>query len=134
MLRINDFQLKIRGDPRPPSNVAIEIVYQDEPALTDMAQLIFVKSRAEAEKLAAKLKVSDTKRVVLLRNNDQVKCHHSKLSSIEKSSALQSLAAGNSIVATYGMAVGLNIMVKGEPVTSVDVVGTRHFFVPVRNA
>ncbi len=132
MLRINDFQLKIRGDPRPHSNVAIEIVYQDEPALTDMAQLIFVKSRAEAEKLAAKLKVSDTKRVVLLRNNDQVKFHHSKLSREDKSSALQSLAAGNSI-ATYGMAVGLNIMVKGEPVTSVDVVGTRHF-VPVRNA
>jgi hypothetical protein len=64
---------------------------------------------------------------VLLRNNDQVKFHHSKLSSEDKSSALQSLAAGNSIVATYGMAVGLNIMVKGEPVTYVDVVGTRHF-------
>ncbi len=70
--------------------------------------------------------MSATKRVVLLRNNDQVKFHHSKLSSEDKTSALQSLDAGNSIVATYGLAVGLNIKVKGEPVTSVDVVGTRH--------
>ena len=70
MLHISEFQLKIRGDPRPTSNVVIDIVYQEEPERNEIAQITFVKTRAEAEKLAAKRKVSITKRVVLLRHTD----------------------------------------------------------------
>ena len=62
--------MKIRGDPRPTSNVVIDIVYQEEPERNEIAQITFVKTRAEAEKLAAKRKVSITKRVVLLRHTD----------------------------------------------------------------
>ena len=122
MLKIAEFQLKIRGDPRPASNVAIDILYQEEPERKEIAQITFVKTRAEAEKLAAKWKVSLPMRVVLLRHTDQVKCHHSKLSSDDKAHALTSLAAGHPIVATYGLAVGMNLKVQGQPVKSVDTI------------
>jgi hypothetical protein len=111
MLNLPSFHVRIRGDPRP-SNVIIEIVNindDDEMERIGRAQLTFVKTRAEAEAFAAKW---------------NVKCHHSKLSQVDKSSALNALATmGTPIVATYGLSVGVNIKVKGKSVSSVDIYG-----------
>ena len=111
MLNLPSFHVRIRGDPRP-SNVIIEIVNindDDEMDRIGRAQLTFVKTRAEAEAFAAKW---------------NVKCHHSKLSQVDKSSALNALAImGTPMVATYGLSVVVNIKVKGKSVSSVDIYG-----------
>ena len=80
----------------------------DELRTSGRAQLTYVKTRAEAEALAADWKV---------------KCHHSKMSEDERANALQALASGTPLVCTYGLAVGMNLKVQEEPVTSVDIVG-----------
>jgi hypothetical protein len=111
MLNLPSFHVRIRGDPRP-SNVIIEIVnINDDKEMERMgrAELTFVKTRAETEAFAAKW---------------NVKCYHSKLSLVDKASALNDLSTmGTPIVATYGLSVGVNIKVKGKSVSSVDIYG-----------
>jgi hypothetical protein len=112
MLHLPGFDTKIRGDPRPSSGLQIEILPMNEMHKSDRAQLTYVKTIAEAEFFAAE---------------HGIVYYHSKMSASEQSKALDALAAGIPVVATYGLGVGLNLKVKGKPITSVDIRGMSGF-------
>ena len=105
MLHLPGFDTKIRGDPRPSSGIQIQILNMNETHKSGRAQLTYVKTIANAESFAAEQGIVH---------------YHYKMSASEQSIAF---ASGTPIVATYGFSVGLNLLVQGKPVTSVDMRG-----------
>jgi hypothetical protein len=105
-LNLTKFENVIRGSTRIPGT---QVDIHEESLPGPPAQLTFVRSRAEAEIIAAKLGAA---------------CWHSKLDDETKVAALKSMAEGHRLVATYGLGVGLNIRICGQPITSVDIHGT----------
>jgi hypothetical protein len=108
MLHLPGFDTKIRGDPRPSSGIQIQILSMQEMNKSERAQLTYVKTIAEAESFATE---------------HGIVYYHSKMSASEQSGALEAFASGTPIVATYGLGVGLNLMVKRKPASSVDIRG-----------
>lgn len=108
MLHLPGFDTKIRGDPRPSSGIQIQILNMNEMHKSGRAQLTYVKTIAEAESFAAEQGIVH---------------YHSMMSASEQSIAIEAFASGTPIVATYGFSVGLNLLVQGKPVTSVDMRG-----------